>query len=156
MFETATLELLDFIRRSPVCYHAVANLAERLEAAGYVRLRERDGWSVAPGGKYYVLRGGSSLIAFAVPEGEWRGFRIAASHSDSPCFKLKPDAEIPVIQITAGFCLSRECSKRAWLNANACVATPWNAVAWARLSSACSSSRPRAFSRCWKRSSASN
>ena len=96
MFETATLELLDFIRRSPVCYHAVANLAERLEAAGYVRLRERDGWSVAPGGKYYVLRGGSSIIAFAVPEGEWRGFRIAASHSDSPCFKLKPDAEMPV------------------------------------------------------------
>lgn len=96
MYEETTLKLLDYIERSPGCFHAAANLAAMLDAAGFARVRERDTWRVVPGGKYYVLRGGSSVIAFAVPVGTWRGFRIAASHSDSPAFKLKPDAEMAV------------------------------------------------------------
>lgn len=96
MYEDTTNRLLHFIERSPVCYQAAANLAEMLDAAGFSRLRERDAWSVEKGGRYYVTRGGSSIIAFAVPEGDWRGFRMAASHSDSPSFKLKPSPEMAV------------------------------------------------------------
>lgn len=47
------------------------------------------------GGKYYVTRNGSSIIAFCVPE-IINGFHIMASHSDSPTFKVKELPEIGV------------------------------------------------------------
>ena len=46
-----------------------------------------------PGGKYYVTRNRSALIAFRVPESGFAPFQIVASHSDSPSFKLKPACE---------------------------------------------------------------
>lgn len=91
-----TSALLDFIERSPVSFAAVREAASMLEANGYVRLSFQTAWDLIPGGKYYVTRNGSSLIAFAVPEDPNPGFMIAASHSDSPCFKLKTDSEVVV------------------------------------------------------------
>ena len=55
--------LIDFLASSPTPFHATATLARRLEAAGYQRLDERESWSVQPGGRYYVTRNDSSLIA---------------------------------------------------------------------------------------------
>ncbi len=81
---------MDFLRRSPGCFHAVRNLAEMLEAAGFQRLQETDLWSLQPGGNYYVTRNGSSLIAFRLPEDRPHRLRLTAAHTDSPTFKLKP------------------------------------------------------------------
>ena len=86
-------ELLDFIRRSPSCFHVVENLKNELLVAGYTELRESECWGVKPGGKYFVTRNGSSIIAFRVPEKVTGGFVMSASHSDSPSFKLKETAE---------------------------------------------------------------
>ena len=90
----AVQPLLDFIAASPSCYHVVANTAQLLTEAGYVPLSERDRWSLKPGGRYFVIRGGSSLIAFRVPQRLTGGFMMAAAHSDSPTFKLKEHAEL--------------------------------------------------------------
>lgn len=87
-------ELLDFLDRSPSSFHAVANMARELEAAGFERLTEGARWEVRLGGKYYVTRNGSALIAFQIPKGDACGFQIMASHSDSPSFKIKTNAEM--------------------------------------------------------------
>lgn len=92
--EKIAQECLDFIHRSPSSFHAVANIAEELERNGYQRLEERKPWKCANGGKYYVTRNDSSLIAFHLPKSEISGFHIMASHSDSPTFKIKENAEI--------------------------------------------------------------
>ncbi len=89
-----TNALLDFIERSPVCFAAVETVQSMLEAKGYIRLSFQSPWDLTPGGKYYVTRNGSSLIAFTVPADPQTGFMIAASHSDSPSFKLKTDCEV--------------------------------------------------------------
>ncbi len=84
--------LQDFLDRSHSVYHAVAALTETVEQAGYARLSEADGWSLQPGGKYYLTRGGSALIAFRLPKETPMGFLIAAAHADRPCFKVKENA----------------------------------------------------------------
>ena len=67
-----------------------------LEEQGYSQLLEGEKWAVEPGKGYYVMRNGSSLIAFMCRKKAFRGFRIMASHSDSPAFKIKANAEIQV------------------------------------------------------------
>ena len=88
----ALRDLMNFLQASPTAYQAVDNLCAMLDAAGFEQLEERESWRIAPGGKYYVTRNQSSLIAFRVPEGGLTHFQIVASHSDSPAFKLKPAA----------------------------------------------------------------
>lgn len=80
---------LDFIQKSPSAFHAVKTLCAALDAGGYTPLSETQPWALAPGGKYYVTRNLSSVIAFAVPETGFAHFQIVSSHSDSPTFKLK-------------------------------------------------------------------
>lgn len=87
-------ELLNFIEKSPSCFHVAANMAEILEKSGFQRLNERDAWNLKAGGKYFTLRNGSSLAAFTVPQKEMEGFRILASHSDSPTFRIKENPEM--------------------------------------------------------------
>ena len=90
-------ELLDFIDRSPECYHVIENLKEML--AGAQRLEETEEWQLSYGRTYYVDRNGSSLIAFRLPAaGRAGGFQIGAAHSDFPAFKVKPGGEITVEQ----------------------------------------------------------
>lgn len=86
--------LKSFLDGAPSMYHAVALLAKELEDAGYTCLAESAAWELAPGGKYYMTRGGSTLIAFRLPEGNPSGFMMSASHSDRPCFKLKENGEL--------------------------------------------------------------
>ncbi len=93
-FHAHAQDLLDFIDASPSPWHAVDSLLRRLEAAGFCRLDEAARWSLAPGGRYFVTRGGASLIAFslgrsALPEA---GFRLVGAHTDSPGLRLKPNA----------------------------------------------------------------
>ena len=88
-------ELLDFIEKSPTAFHVVDTMKEMLEMEGFVSLQENSEWNLKSGGKYYVTRNGSSIIAFTVPE-VVKGFHIVASHSDSPTFKIKEIPEICV------------------------------------------------------------
>ena len=101
MEQEVTRRLLDFLDASPSCYHAVDNLTRRLEAEGYERLREAEPWTLRTGGKYYVVRGDSSLAAFRVPGGVPAGFMLAAAHSDSPTYKVREEAEV----LSAGNCV---------------------------------------------------
>ncbi len=82
-------DLRKFLDRAHSVYHAVAALQEELENAGYKQLKETNSWTLVPGGKYYLTRGGSALIAFRVPTEAPKGFLISASHADRPCFKVK-------------------------------------------------------------------
>ena len=75
-------------------FHAVAGLVTELETAGYTCLHEQESWTLTPGGKYYLTRGGSSVMAFRIPEGRPNGFLMSASHADRPTFKVK---ENPVL-----------------------------------------------------------
>ena len=87
--------LLDFIHCSPSVFHAVASIRGKLEAAGFHALLETEAWHLKPGGKYYVTRNGSSIIAFKINEElEEYSFRISAAHSDSPSFKIKAVPEL--------------------------------------------------------------
>ena len=84
---------LTFAEQSPTAFHAAANLAEMLRNAGYTELKETDPWLVDAGGKYYVMRNDSAVIAFSVPDTGFASFRITAAHGDSPAFKLKEHFE---------------------------------------------------------------
>ncbi len=84
--------LCNFLDQAHSSYHAVAALEDELMAAGYVRLSEADAWELVPGGKYYVIRSGTSILAFRIPKSMPRGFLLSASHSDRPCFKVKENA----------------------------------------------------------------
>ena len=86
--------MFDFITASPTAYQAVAATVKILQAHGYQALSEGDAWHLDYGKKYYVTRNGSSLIAFHLPEQNFPGFLITAAHSDSPCFKVKENAEL--------------------------------------------------------------
>ncbi len=89
-----TQKLIEFIEKSTDCYHAVKSVRERLEGEGFTELCEDSRWTINEGGKYYVVRNYSSVIAFKVPEKNYKSFLICASHTDSPCFKLKSNFEI--------------------------------------------------------------
>ena len=86
--------LMRFLDASPSVYHAVENLRTELENAGYTRLSESEKWSLTAGGKYYLTRGGSAVLAFRVPQEAPRGFMMSASHSDRPTFKVKENGEL--------------------------------------------------------------
>ncbi len=89
--ETLNRALLAFIDQCPDAYHTTQTVCNTLKEQGYTLLAEQEEWNLQKGGRYVVTRNGSSLIAFRVPQGEATGFMMTASHSDSPCFKLKPD-----------------------------------------------------------------
>lgn len=87
-----------FLTRNPTVFHAVDRIGTQLESNGYKKLSERDAWKLEAGGKYYVERNGSSLIAFAVGRGYQVGNGIAmiAGHVDALTAKLKPIPGLPV------------------------------------------------------------
>lgn len=86
--------LLKFIDHGPSPWHAVATMETRLVENGFLSLDETEAWRIQPGGAYYVVRGGSSLIAFRAGLGGMgeQGFRIVGAHTDSPGLRLKPAA----------------------------------------------------------------
>ena len=87
-------ELCSFLNASHSGYHAISQLEKQMVSAGYTRLSEADAWQLAPGGKYYLIRGGTALMAFRIPEGTPKGFLLSASHSDRPTFKVKENGEL--------------------------------------------------------------
>ena len=84
--------LFEFIKNSPSAYHAVNTVKQLLDSEGYTELYECDRWKLSVDGKYYVVRNGTSIIAFRTVR-DARGFMICASHSDSPAFRIKTTPE---------------------------------------------------------------
>ena len=93
-----TRNLMEFLEKSPTSFHAVEQMAGRLKSEGFEELREELSWELKEGGSYFVTRNMSSLIAFKVPQKNFGGFQIMASHSDSPSFKLKENPEMEAEQ----------------------------------------------------------
>ncbi|MFF3495834.1 M18 family aminopeptidase [Streptomyces sp. NPDC002795] len=89
-----TDDLMSFLAASPTPYHAVANVAARLEKAGFQQVAETDAWDGTSGGKF-VTRGGA-VIAWYVPEGAQAHtpFRIVGAHTDSPNLRVKPQPDM--------------------------------------------------------------
>lgn len=95
MDEYGSNELLTFIGRCPSAFHTVHEIAGRLEQAGFTYLPEAAYWEVCAGGSYYTTRNGSSIIAFRVgAQLSDYHFQLCASHSDSPSYKIKNEAEL--------------------------------------------------------------
>lgn len=86
--------LLDFIDRSPSPWHAVASVEVALAEQGFLRLEEADKWELQTGGRYYVVRDDSSIILFVagIKSPVESGFRIVGAHTDSPGFRIRPNA----------------------------------------------------------------
>lgn len=84
-------DFLTFLDNSPSGYHAAANIVAMMEEEGYQKLNEHEDWTLVRGGKYYMIRGGTTVIAFRVPVAEPKGFMMSASHTDRPTFKVKGD-----------------------------------------------------------------
>ena len=86
--------LLQFLKESPTAFHAVESICSRL--TGFEPLQENARWRLQPGGRYYVTRNRSSVIAFTVPQRGFAPFQLIASHTDSPTFRIKEKAELTV------------------------------------------------------------
>lgn len=88
--------LLQFLQQSPTPFHAVANMATMLDEAGFQRLDSSNSWDLDKKSRYYVVRNDSAIIAFKTGVGDLPdcGFRIAGAHTDSPCLKIKPNADV--------------------------------------------------------------
>ena len=86
--------LTAFLDSAHSVYHAVDGIVKELASAGYEKICEQDAWQLQAGGKYYLTRGGTSVIAFRIPECEPAGFMMSASHADRPTFKIKENAEV--------------------------------------------------------------
>jgi aspartyl aminopeptidase len=87
-------DLLRFIDASPSPWHAVHSIEQRLLAQGFRQLQEAERWKLEAGGRYYVVRGGSSVIAFKLGQKSLNetGFRMIGAHTDSPGLRLKTHA----------------------------------------------------------------
>lgn len=86
--------LFSYIAAGPTAFQAAAHTAKLLEQRDYRPLRETEEWTLEPEGRYYVMRNGSSLIAFQLPKGRPSAFMMTAAHSDSPAFKIKENAQL--------------------------------------------------------------
>jgi len=93
---SAVADLCSFLNSSPVNFLAVRAVVNRLEAAGFTALSMRDRWKLSAGDRRYVTVNGSAIFAFIVGDsGDAAApFHIISSHSDSPCFRVKPNPEI--------------------------------------------------------------
>lgn len=88
--------LCDFLNHSPTPFHAVSTMSEMLAKAGFSALSETEEWALQAGGRYFVTRNGSSIIAFTLGTESIAetGIRMAGAHTDSPCLMVKPQPEL--------------------------------------------------------------
>ena len=88
--------LLAFLKASVTPFHAVAHMAQWLDAAGYSRLDEHDDWDCEDQSRYYVIRNASSIVAFTCDQSSLmdEGIKMVGAHTDSPCLKVKPQPDL--------------------------------------------------------------
>ncbi len=88
--------LMNFLDNSVCNFCAVETIKKELNNAGFNELKLADAWNINKNGKYYVTKNDTAIFAFSVgtENPAETGFKIIAAHSDSPCFRIKPNAEI--------------------------------------------------------------
>ena len=93
-----TQELLNFINKSKTAFQSAYEIKSILDREGYSEIKEEDTWSLKKGGKYYIKKNDSAVIAFEIGTGdvEKDGFRLIGAHTDSPGFRIKPNPEMLV------------------------------------------------------------
>ena len=84
----------DFLDKARSFYHVSANIAAMLQAEGYVRLDEGKPWELKSGGKYFIDRNGSSVVAFRIPADAPVGYVMSACHNDRPAFMVRENGEL--------------------------------------------------------------
>ena len=91
-----TNSLLNFIKYATSPFHAVKQSISILKEHGFQSLDLDSAWTLKNGGRYYTAAYDSTLIAFVIGErlDDTPMLRIAAAHTDFPCFKVKPNASI--------------------------------------------------------------
>lgn len=95
MYKQTSQELISFIKNSPTSFHVVETMKEMLNKKGFNELKEYESWNIEKGGKYYLTRNDSSIIVLTIGnELDDYHFQLTASHSDSPTFKVKENAEL--------------------------------------------------------------
>ncbi len=89
-------KLFSFLDQSPTPYHAVKNLVDALKVEGYQQLSETNSWQLTAGQAYFVTRNECSIIAFIYGQEDIleTGIKMMGAHTDSPCLKVKPNAEL--------------------------------------------------------------
>ena len=98
-----TKKFLNFIKGAKTPFHAVNSIGLNFEENGYKKLLESQKWNLELGGKYYVEKNGSALIAFTLPINlSDLSFNLVASHTDSPTFKVKPNHTVETAAHTLG------------------------------------------------------
>ncbi|UPA30654.1 M18 family aminopeptidase [Terrisporobacter glycolicus] len=89
--------LIDYIYDSPTAFNAVETSKDLLLKNGFNELKMNEKWKLKVGGRYFITKNSSSLTAFVINSDNMQdGFRIIGSHSDSPTFRIKPNAEMTV------------------------------------------------------------
>ncbi len=86
--------LRKYIDNSPSMYHAVLRAEDRFVEEGYEKIELNEKWELSYGGKYYLIHNDSSIVAFELGDDLRRGYKIVGAHTDSPTFKIKPNALI--------------------------------------------------------------
>jgi len=94
MYNNTINGLKAFLDASPSGYHATANLEKMLLKEDYEKLSEHEDWTLNKGGKYFMIRGGTTLVAFRMPTQMPVGFMMSACHTDRPTFKVKENGEL--------------------------------------------------------------
>lgn len=96
MEKQLALELLDFLHSSPTAFHAVEKVKQILSNEGFEELKEENKWHLKSGGKYYITKNSSAIMAFIMgkEKASETGFRLIGSHTDSPTFRIKPNPQI--------------------------------------------------------------
>mmetsp|Transcript_96837 Transcript_96837/g.215873 ORF Transcript_96837/g.215873 Transcript_96837/m.215873 type:complete len:476 (+) Transcript_96837:49-1476(+) len=89
---------IDFANKTGSPYHTVSACVELLRSHGFNELHDGKQWSLAKGGKYFVTKGGSDIMAFVVG-GKFSvagdsGLSIVGAHTDSPCLRLRPNSQV--------------------------------------------------------------
>ena len=85
------LQFLQFLNNNPTPYHVVESARQMLTEAGFQELRITEQWSVQNGGKYFLTKNESTLMAFVIG-GKYHngnGFAVVGAHTDSPALKVK-------------------------------------------------------------------
>jgi aspartyl aminopeptidase len=82
-------KLVNYLDTSYTAFHAVKNAKKVLLDNGFSALSERATWKLEKGGKYFVERGESAIIAFTIGNTDNLVYKIVASHTDSPALKIK-------------------------------------------------------------------
>lgn len=92
---TRASNMIEFLNKCHSAFHATEQIEAELKDAGFIKLRESDSWKLESNRYYYVTRNDTSIIAFKIPEMlQVKSMNIVASHSDSPCLKIKPVAQL--------------------------------------------------------------